>query len=189
MRRRWAQFINQNNEHEVVTRLLKLQTELEALTKQRSLSPASHTRNVADELPPTEKGCLHPPMSAETLHVPVTVMGPDSKMALASYSHTSGPAIYTSESFQSATPTAADTRPGIEVVSRVTIASTAAQAPQRQLLHTQHQQQTPTDQRVDCNNGVTAGAATFTPTTPTTTTIITTTSLALTSTTTTTLRP
>uniref|UniRef100_A0A1A9UFE6 CCHC-type domain-containing protein n=1 Tax=Glossina austeni TaxID=7395 RepID=A0A1A9UFE6_GLOAU len=45
MRRRYAQFVNQDHKPEVVTRLLELQTEQEALTRQRSPSPASHARD------------------------------------------------------------------------------------------------------------------------------------------------
>uniref|UniRef100_A0A1B0B4S8 Uncharacterized protein n=1 Tax=Glossina palpalis gambiensis TaxID=67801 RepID=A0A1B0B4S8_9MUSC len=67
MRRRWAQFINQDHRPEVATHLLELQKELEALTKERSLSPASHARNVRDEPPTYEKGIFHPSTSAETL--------------------------------------------------------------------------------------------------------------------------
>uniref|UniRef100_A0A1B0ALD4 Uncharacterized protein n=1 Tax=Glossina palpalis gambiensis TaxID=67801 RepID=A0A1B0ALD4_9MUSC len=51
MRRRWAQFINQHHKPEVVTRLLELPTELEAFTRQRSLSPVLHARTGADGMP------------------------------------------------------------------------------------------------------------------------------------------
>uniref|UniRef100_A0A1A9VH05 Uncharacterized protein n=1 Tax=Glossina austeni TaxID=7395 RepID=A0A1A9VH05_GLOAU len=80
MRRRWAQFINQDHKPEVVTWLLQLQTELEALTRHRLLSPASHARTGANGTSIDEKGPLHPPTNAATLHVPVTIKGADSQV-------------------------------------------------------------------------------------------------------------
>lgn len=41
MRRRWAQFMNQDHKPEVVARLLELQIKLDTLIRQRSPSPAS----------------------------------------------------------------------------------------------------------------------------------------------------
>uniref|UniRef100_A0A1B0BYQ8 Uncharacterized protein n=1 Tax=Glossina palpalis gambiensis TaxID=67801 RepID=A0A1B0BYQ8_9MUSC len=66
IRRRWAQFINQDHQPKVVTQLLELQTEVEALIRHRSLSPAPHARNGADEVPIDEKAPLHPPTNATT---------------------------------------------------------------------------------------------------------------------------
>uniref|UniRef100_A0A1B0ACH6 Uncharacterized protein n=1 Tax=Glossina pallidipes TaxID=7398 RepID=A0A1B0ACH6_GLOPL len=127
IRWRWAQFITEAHKPEVVTRLLELHTELEALTRQRSLSPASHARNGADELPPIEKGILHS-TNAETLHVPVTTARPNSKMAPASHSNISTTIKNTSIIIQLVAPigaahpvfpTAADTRPIIERVEEL----------------------------------------------------------------------
>uniref|UniRef100_A0A1A9UYJ3 Uncharacterized protein n=1 Tax=Glossina austeni TaxID=7395 RepID=A0A1A9UYJ3_GLOAU len=126
IRRRWAQFMNKDHQPEVVTRLLELQTELEALTRQRSLSPPSHARNVADGSPMNKKGFLHPPKNVKTLHVPVTAQGSDNKMAPSSQSTIATTTNDTRETIQLATaicgahlvfPTATDTRPIIEIVS------------------------------------------------------------------------
>uniref|UniRef100_A0A1B0BSI8 Retrotransposon gag domain-containing protein n=1 Tax=Glossina palpalis gambiensis TaxID=67801 RepID=A0A1B0BSI8_9MUSC len=127
MRRRWAQFINQDHKPEVVTRLLELQTEREALTRQRSLSPASHARTVADGMPIDEKATLHPPTNAGTLQVPVTIKAPDDKGAPATLPTTATTINDTRETNQLAAPicgahrvfpVATDARPVIEVVSR-----------------------------------------------------------------------
>uniref|UniRef100_A0A1A9UNL1 Uncharacterized protein n=1 Tax=Glossina austeni TaxID=7395 RepID=A0A1A9UNL1_GLOAU len=78
-RRRWAQFITQDHKPEVATRLLELQTELEALTRQRSLSPASHAGTEANGTSIDEKRPLRPPTNAATLHVPVTIKASKTK--------------------------------------------------------------------------------------------------------------
>uniref|UniRef100_A0A1A9VIF5 Uncharacterized protein n=1 Tax=Glossina austeni TaxID=7395 RepID=A0A1A9VIF5_GLOAU len=87
MRRRWAQFINHDHKPEGAARLLKLQTKLEALNRQRSPSLASHTRNTSDEPSTNKKEPLQPPTSAEARHVPATIPGPNSTIASAFYSN------------------------------------------------------------------------------------------------------
>uniref|UniRef100_A0A1A9ZUR6 Uncharacterized protein n=1 Tax=Glossina pallidipes TaxID=7398 RepID=A0A1A9ZUR6_GLOPL len=104
MRRRRAQFINKDRKPEVVARLLELQTKLEALTRQRSPSPASHARNTSDDPSTNEKEPLQPPTSAENLCVPATIPEPTSTIVPAFYSNVSALVDNTSKITQLAAP-------------------------------------------------------------------------------------
>uniref|UniRef100_A0A1A9V8G0 Uncharacterized protein n=1 Tax=Glossina austeni TaxID=7395 RepID=A0A1A9V8G0_GLOAU len=104
MRRRWAQFINQDHKPEVVTRLLELQIDLKALTRQRSLSPASNARAAADGIPIDEKVYSHPLANTATLHIPVTIKGPDDQGPSATHPATAPTTTGIQETIQLAAP-------------------------------------------------------------------------------------